>query len=498
MPDRPDPTVFVLFGATGDLAKRMVLPAFYQLCAARPAARAWLLIGNGRGDVVARGLPRPRQRRADRVRPEPEGDEWEEFAATLRFAGGGFDEGQPRQPARRARGGHDATWRRRAVHPLPRHPADGLRQDHRGPGRARARRGRAGHLREAVRHVAGELPRARRAVHNVLDEQQVFRIDHFLGKEATQNLHALRFGNGLFDARLAPRPRRAPCRSTCPRRSTSPTGPAFYDETGAAARHGRHPPVPGRGRGGDGAAAVDVAPRTCRRAREAVISRLPPAASPTTSCSASSTATATPRASPTTRTTDTFVAARLWIDTDRWRGVPFLLRTGKQLAASAQQVSLIFRARRRPARTTAARARQRAVRRRWPARGSVRPARRRQGAGRRLRPDCADTELPLGDVRRRRPAAAVRQADPRRHRRRPVAVHPPRRPGRRLGPRWTRCSRRARSRTRTHRGRGDRRRHRLSRSRMAGCWANRAQFSANVFPGCQQFLLRPECATQDC
>jgi glucose-6-phosphate 1-dehydrogenase len=42
-------------------------------------------------------------------------------------------------------------------------------------------------------------------------------------------------------------------------------------------------------------------------------------------------------------TTDTFVAARLWIDTDRWHGVPFLMRTGKQLAASQQQVSLIFR-----------------------------------------------------------------------------------------------------------------------------------------------------------
>jgi glucose-6-phosphate 1-dehydrogenase len=41
--------------------------------------------------------------------------------------------------------------------------------------------------------------------------------------------------------------------------------------------------------------------------------------------------------------TDTFVAARLWIDTPRWHGVPFLLRTGKQLHASAQQISLIFR-----------------------------------------------------------------------------------------------------------------------------------------------------------
>ena len=40
---------------------------------------------------------------------------------------------------------------------------------------------------------------------------------------------------------------------------------------------------------------------------------------------------------------DTFVAARLWIDSDRWRGVPFYLRTGKRMAASAQRVSLILR-----------------------------------------------------------------------------------------------------------------------------------------------------------
>src|ERR1700686_5766309 len=40
---------------------------------------------------------------------------------------------------------------------------------------------------------------------------------------------------------------------------------------------------------------------------------------------------------------DTFVAARMWIDNPRWRGVPFYLRTGKRLAASKQRVSLILR-----------------------------------------------------------------------------------------------------------------------------------------------------------
>src|SRR6202035_471176 len=40
---------------------------------------------------------------------------------------------------------------------------------------------------------------------------------------------------------------------------------------------------------------------------------------------------------------DTFVAARLWIDNPRWRGGPFLLRTGKRMAASEQRVSLVLR-----------------------------------------------------------------------------------------------------------------------------------------------------------
>ena len=42
-------------------------------------------------------------------------------------------------------------------------------------------------------------------------------------------------------------------------------------------------------------------------------------------------------------TTDTFIAARLWVDTDRWRGVPFLLRTGKRLAVSEQRVTLVLK-----------------------------------------------------------------------------------------------------------------------------------------------------------
>ena len=46
------PTIFVLFGATGDLAKRLVLPAFYRLALEDLLPRQWLLVGNGRGDLA--------------------------------------------------------------------------------------------------------------------------------------------------------------------------------------------------------------------------------------------------------------------------------------------------------------------------------------------------------------------------------------------------------------------------------------------------------------
>ena len=41
--------------------------------------------------------------------------------------------------------------------------------------------------------------------------------------------------------------------------------------------------------------------------------------------------------------TETFVAARVWVDNDRWKGVPFLLRTGKCLTESHQRVSVVFK-----------------------------------------------------------------------------------------------------------------------------------------------------------
>src|ERR1700722_10089923 len=99
MTQQPDPAerpaVFVLFGATGDLAARMVLPAFYRLAGEGLLPKQWLLGGNCRGGVAAEDF---RARVRDAVTgsgKEPEQQEWDAFAQRLFFAGGGFSTDSP-------------------------------------------------------------------------------------------------------------------------------------------------------------------------------------------------------------------------------------------------------------------------------------------------------------------------------------------------------------------------------------------------------------------
>ena len=97
----PDPTIFILYGATGDLAHRLVLPAFFQLAIAGLLPTDWRLIGNGRGDVSHEDFQERMRESLEEFGPKPSQGPWDEVRARLRFAGGGFDDHQSRLPARR-------------------------------------------------------------------------------------------------------------------------------------------------------------------------------------------------------------------------------------------------------------------------------------------------------------------------------------------------------------------------------------------------------------
>ena len=336
----PGPTVFVLFGATGDLARRLVLPAFYRLAIEGLLPRRWLLVGNGRGDVGHEGFRAHVHRVLTEFGPHPQPGAWEPFAQRVFFAGGGFSVGDPGRmldvlaEAHTVLGGDPQLVHYLAVPPVA----------FAGLTRALGEHGLARGARVVYEKPFGtslrDFGELDRVVRSVLDEQQIYRIDHFLGKEACQDLHLLRFANGSFAA-IWGRDHVESVQIDVPEKLGITDRAAFYDATGAvldmlvthlfqvAAEVAMEPP-PTLG-------AVDLQP-----AREKVIKSFRPLDPGEVVLGQFAGYRDVPGvAAQSSR--DTFVAARLWIDNARWRGVPFYLRTGKRLAATKQRVSLILR-----------------------------------------------------------------------------------------------------------------------------------------------------------
>src|ERR687893_359665 len=323
----------------------MVLPAFFELAQRGLLPQDWRLVGNGRGDVSHEDF-------AGRVRDaltefgplgEAGGDAegpWEEFAARLRFAGGGFEESDPGSlldvlgEAREELGGDPQLVHYLAVPPSAFEKLT----------RALGQHGLTEGARVVYEKPYGTSPESFRElddlVHSVLDEDQVFRIDHFLGKEGTQDLHVLRFANGLFE-HVWHRDHVAQVQIDVPEDLDVAGRAEFYDATGAAldmlvthlfqvaAEVAMEPPV-------------SFSPADLQAAREGVLAAFRPLDPDEVVLGQFDGYTYTEGVADDSQT-DTYVAARLWVDSDRWRGVPFVLRTGKRMAASEQRVSLLLR-----------------------------------------------------------------------------------------------------------------------------------------------------------
>ena len=336
----PGPTVFVLFGATGDLSKRLVLPAFYQLDREGLLPKQWQLIGNGRGDVAHEDFRAHFHDALTEFDTAPDPKEWNTFSQKVFFAGGGFNTDDPGSllgviaDARTALGGDPQL-----VHYLAVPPAAFTELT-----RALGQHGLAQGSRVVYEKPFGtsrdSFHELDQVVHSVLDEQQVYRIDHFLGKEATQDIHLLRFANCSFAATWN-RDHIESVQIDVPETLDITDRAQFYDATGAvldmlvthlfqvAAEVAMEPPA-------------TLGAQDLQAAREKVISSFRSLNPAETVLGQFNGYRDEPGIDPHSNQ-NTYVAVRLWVDNDRWRDVPFYLRTGKRLATSAQHVSLILR-----------------------------------------------------------------------------------------------------------------------------------------------------------
>jgi len=335
---RPDNHVVVLFGATGDLARRKLLPGLFHLAAAGLMPDRYEIIGSSRRDLNDEQFGElARQAIAEFGLVKPVGEEWETFRRRLSFASA--ERGRTAslvaaiEMAEQQIGGVPGRLFHLAVPPTASESTVTM------IGAAGLARG----SRVIIEKPFGtDLPSARdlnQTVHAVFNESQVFRIDHFLGKESVDNILALRFANGMFEP-VWNRQHISYVQIDVPETLSIEGRADFYDQTGAyrdmLVTHlfqvlgfvAMEPPT-----------FLDA--RHLRQETAKVFDALKPIDVRHAVRGQYAGYQDEPGVAPGSQT-ETLAAVRAEIDHWRWAGVPFYLRSGKRLGSSRQLVTLGF------------------------------------------------------------------------------------------------------------------------------------------------------------
>jgi glucose-6-phosphate 1-dehydrogenase len=332
-----DPHVIVLFGATGDLARRKLLPGLLHLSQAglMPEFR---IVGTSLEELDADGFRELAWRAGEEFARHPVSpDQLERFTSCLRYvAQGGGPEGLAATVAGAEAdlGGHPRRLYHLSIPPAA--AGDVVRL-----------LGKAG-LAERARVImekpfGTDLASARElnaTLHEVFGEEQIFRIDHFLGKEAAQNILALRFANGLFEP-IWNRNHIDHVQIDVPETLDVGGRAGFYERTGTfrdmvvthlfqvLAFVAMEPPTA-------------LAPVAITEEKSKVFRSLRPIDTERVVRGQYEGYRSEPGVAADSQT-ETFIALECEVDNWRWSGVPFYLRTGKRMAEGARIISIAFR-----------------------------------------------------------------------------------------------------------------------------------------------------------
>jgi len=195
-----DDHVLVVFGATGDLARRKLLPALYHLAEAGLLPRHFRIVGSSLEQLSTddfRALARDAMDEFCRC-PVSE-DVWSHLSSAFHYVPGGFgpdDSGPLADAVREAEASLGPGARRLFYLAVP--PA-AFASIATGLGAAGLVEGSRVILEKPFGNDLASACALNETLHSVFAEEQIFRIDHFLGKETVQNILALRFANGMFE-----------------------------------------------------------------------------------------------------------------------------------------------------------------------------------------------------------------------------------------------------------------------------------------------------------
>ncbi len=355
----PEPCVMVIFGASGDLASRKLLPAVYTLYRERLVPPNFSVVGFSRTDMSDDEF-RSRMRSAvEEFSGAPDPSTWNEFAQGLRYISA-----HPHHPEEfhkladalsmmdRERGTSGNRVFYLAVPPSSFLPivrnlqVSGLAHSERGWARVIIEKP-FGHDLESARALNRDL-------RVVFEESEIYRIDHYLGKETVQNLLVFRFANGIFEP-IWNRRYVDHVQITAAETLGVENRAAYYEEAGALrdmvqnhmlqllSMTAMEPPV-----------SFDA--ESVRTEKLKVLRAVrPPCSDDVAGCAVRGQYgpgtingekvpgyRSEPGVSPTSNT-ETFAALKLHIENWRWAGVPFFLRAGKRLPRQATEIAVQFR-----------------------------------------------------------------------------------------------------------------------------------------------------------
>ncbi len=352
--DAPDPSVFIIFGATGDLAKRKILPALWQLFSQGATAAGCAIIGTSRDatiddakyrDIVVDAVASA-HKAADAGKLRAWADKWVFFQPADR------DLNPLKARIEEVEKSLGLPGNRAFYLSLP--PAV-FPPTVEHLGEIGLNRGPAGTWTRIIieKPFGRDLATARalnELVHRNFDEHQVYRIDHYLGKETVQNLLVFRFANAMFES-VWDRDHVESVMITVAEELGLESRASYYETAGALRDMVQSHltqlltlvamEVPAAMDADSIRAEKLKVIRSVRplSAEDAVLGQYEAGdvnGTPVPSYREE------PGVAPDSRT-DTFAALKLNVENWRWQGVPFYLRTGKRLPKRLTEIEIKFR-----------------------------------------------------------------------------------------------------------------------------------------------------------